>query len=149
MAPVVRSTVARGLPSAAILSPKGDVIASDGVLEADELRAIAAFVCQPRTADFLDRLFSGELVTATVAEREICLGVAGRCVFILTVLGSAREESLEATALFRQEVDELVGLARADSGRWIPPIPGPTGSGSPPAEAFVFLPTRDRRGDKN
>lgn len=145
MQPLVDRAMQRGLVAAGVLSPKGAVLAVSGDLEADELRAIAAFVSHARPADFLDRLFAGELVRATVADREICLGVAGRCVFVLTVLGPHVGGAVHATELFRDEVDATIALARDSTGEeWTPPISGPSGSGSPPAEAFVFLPSSRR-----
>ena len=136
--------VGRGLAAAGVLSPKGRVLAVEGGLDEDELRAIAAFVSHARPADFLERLFAGELVTATVADREICLGVAARCVFVVTVFGSGAG-ARHATELFRSDVEFAIERAR-DAGRdeWIPPDGGTSGSGSAPAEAFVWPPDPKR-----
>ena len=145
--PLVRRALGRGLAAAGVLSPKGRVLAALGALDDDELQAIAAFVSHARPAEFLDRLFVGELVTANVAGREICLGVAGQCVFVVTVFGPHHPAGLHATALFRDEVDWTITMDReAEKSEWVPPDAGPSGSGSAPAEAFAWPPAPGRGG---
>jgi hypothetical protein len=145
----VRRALERGAVGVAALSPMGDPLIVMGELDRAEVRALAAAVSHRRSADFLERLFDGELVTASVDEREICLCVSARCLFVVVVLGVDRDRALAATEMLRAEIDIVVRAARS-SGNWPPPGSGWSGSGSPPAEAFVFPPgERGRRGGKN
>jgi hypothetical protein len=58
--------VKAGLHGAAVLSPAGDALDSIGAIWPQEIRAIAALVSKQGPQDLLDRLFAGELATATL-----------------------------------------------------------------------------------
>lgn len=59
-----------GLEGVAVLSPAGEPIEVVGALDRHEVRALAALVSRQGPAGVLDRLFAGELVSATLDRTE-------------------------------------------------------------------------------
>jgi hypothetical protein len=55
-----------GLEGAAVLSPQGEPIELAGTLDRHEVRALAALVSRQGPPGILDKLFAGELVSATL-----------------------------------------------------------------------------------
>lgn len=136
-----------GVGGVAVLKPNGDPIAIGGWLERSEVRGLAALASKQGPPDLLDRLFRGEIATASDG-RTIYLAIAARCVFVLVVADVLSPDSHKATALrLRDEIESAI-QARRDAVQipsgWRPPPTSSGGSGSPPAEAFVFLSGRAR-----
>jgi hypothetical protein len=85
----VQRAVDRGLAAAAVLDVDGKPFAVAGALDDDEVRAVAGLVtCRLRSPDLLDRMLEGEMVTSSLDDREVSIGIAGRCVFVVVVLAS-------------------------------------------------------------
>jgi hypothetical protein len=83
----VQRAVNAGLEAAAILDAKGKPLAVAGALDNDEARAVAAHATrQVRSPDLLERLMRGEMLTASLGEREARIGIAANSVFFVVVL---------------------------------------------------------------
>jgi hypothetical protein len=138
-----------GLSGVAVLTPKGEPIRVLGDLEHDELRALAALFSKQGTPDLLDRLFRGEIATESVdADRIAYLAIAARCAFVVAVSHGrlvSTAASYRSASRLRQSIDAVIRTPQKESSDFSMPPPGSAagGSGSPPAEAFVFLPRRD------
>lgn len=116
--------VADGIAGAALLDRDGRIIALAGELPDDEARPITEFVmmrADDRTRDrkLTARLFAGEILFDHVAGRDIAVGIAGRQLFVIAVLGGAKRELAES---LRSEVERM--LDRVE-----PPFVPTSGSG--------------------
>jgi hypothetical protein len=157
---VARLGVEAGLAAAAILDGNGDALAVAGALDADEARAVAAFVTnQARSENLRARLHAGELLDGNFGERDVRVGIAAECVFIVVVLpNEPAAVSLTAIDDLRRDIEAIVGGIRRQVAGFVPPSsppPPPTGSsgsgGSGPAELPVveYGVTVPRRGPAN
>jgi hypothetical protein len=138
-ATAVRLAVEGGLDAAAILDVEGQPLAVAGALDDDEARAIAAVVTRRlRSPDLLGRMLDGELMPSSLDAREVRIGIAARCVFIVAVLGQDSAASCRAADELRADVERMVSEARARPGAPPPLRGGSGGSSSGPAELPVI-----------
>jgi hypothetical protein len=148
----VRRAVESGLDAAAILDVEGTPFAVAGALDDDEARAIAAVVTRRlRSPDLLGRMLAGEMMTSSLDDREVSIGIASRCVFVVVVLGRNPAVSRLAVDELRSDVERMISEARADvSGSRPPPPTGSGGSSSGPAELpIIELGVTVRRNNRN
>ncbi len=136
----VKRAVDTGLAAAAILDEEGKPFAVAGALDHDEARAVAALVTRRlRTPDLLGQMLSGALITSRLDDREVCIGIAARCVFVVVILGSDAEASDDAVDELFTEVDWIVRRMRNPPRAWHPKTPGGSGGSGPgPAELPVI-----------
>jgi hypothetical protein len=136
----VRLAVEGGLAAAAILDVEGKPLAVAGALDDDEARAIEAVVTRRlRSPDLLGRMLEGEMMTSLLDEREVSIGIAASCVFVVVVLGRDPAASRVAVDELRSDLERMISDARADvSGSRRPPPSGSGGSSSGPAELPVI-----------
>ena len=129
-----------GLGAAAILDTEGKPFAVAGALDDDEARAIAAVVTRRlRSPDLLARMLEGEMVTSSLDDREVGIGIAARCVFVVVILGRDSAAWRAMADDFRCEVERMITKARGDFSAPRPPVaPGSGGSSSGPAELPVI-----------
>jgi hypothetical protein len=133
--PLVRVAVAEGLEGAAILDVDGKLLAIAGALDDDETHAIAAVITnQMRSPDVLARMLDGELIESTLGDRMIGIGIAARCVFVVIVPSQGSRLSRAASEGLCFQVERLISQARADFSGARPPVSGPGGSSSGPAQ---------------
>lgn len=140
---VVQCAVDGGLAAAAIFDVDGHPLAVAGALDADEARAIGSVVTgRLRDPELLERMLAGERVAAPLDDREVQLGIAARCVFVVAILGHG------SMAAFHDDVERAISEARADfSGSPLRSGPGSGGSSSGPAELpLVEIGVTVRRG---
>jgi len=140
LAIAVRLAVEGGLGTAAILDVEGKPLAVAGALDGDEARAIAAVVTRRlRSPDLLVRMREGEMLTMSLGDREVSVGIAANCVFVVVVLGPDPAVSRVAVDDLRRDVEQMVRDARAGvSGSRPPPPTDSGGSHSGPAELPVI-----------
>jgi len=134
----VRGAIEAGLHAAAVLTAEGKALAIAG-FDRDEARAFAAFVTnRMRTPDLLQRLLAGELPTWPLGDRDVSIGIAASCVFVVAVHGSDAAAARDAVYRFRNTVEQMVNEAKADVSVSLPPTSGSGGSSSGPAELPVI-----------
>lgn len=132
----VRVGVEEGLDAAAICDVEGNPLAVSGELDADEVQAIGMILTgRMREADRLARMLDDQVLTSPLGEREITIGIAANCVFVVAV----RNPVGRALAFdgFRSFVERLINDARARVPGSRPPLGGSGGSSSGPAELPV------------
>ena len=136
----VQRAVDSGLGAASILDVEGKALAVAGALDDDEARAIASVVTRRlRSPDLLGRMLEGEMVTTSLDDREVSIGIAARCVFVVAVFGPDPSSCGVVVDELRCEVERMIREARADfSGSPLPSAPGSGGSSSGPAELPVI-----------
>jgi hypothetical protein len=141
------------MEAAAILDSKGKPVAVAGALDDHEARAIAAHAIRlGRTADLLDRMAGGELLMASLGEREARVGIAAGCVFFVVILPrDPAAMSLVAMDEFRSDIEGIVRQARFGGPKsQLPPPTNSGGSSSGPAELpVVEVGVTVRRRDSN
>src|SRR3954469_11917801 len=144
----VQRAVDDGLDAAAILDEEGKPFAVAGGLDDDEVCAIAAVVTRRlRIPDLLNRVLKGEMVTSSLDDREVSIGIAARCVFIVVVLCGDPERSRRLVDDLRRDVEQII---RVERSRSFVPRPPSGGSSSGPAELPVIeLGVTVRRRDRN
>ena len=110
-----------------MVRPAGDPVDTGGALGPREIRAVAGLATKQAPADLLDRLFAGELATAaldgTMLDDDLCLAPP-------------------------VPMPNAIGV-RPNEVEQIKRSPGSSGSGSQPAEAFVFLWSHTGRREPN
>lgn len=129
-----------GLHAAAVFDVDGKLLTTVGALDNDELRAIGTVLTgRMREGDLLARMLEGELITSSLDDREIEIGIVANCVFVVVVPGPYAEASRIAGDALRSDIARVIGEARADtSGSRSSPPPGSGGSSSGPAELPVI-----------
>jgi len=145
--PLVRA-VTRGLAAAAVLDRDGTLIARAGDLSDDDIRALAGALTESLKGENLaERLFVGEMIDVSLDDRGALLGIAGRAVFVVAVLGVVPR--LTAARNLRVEVEAEVErvLSLTPTVRIVPPSnPDDGGSTSGPAHMPVGAVVMRRRG---
>jgi hypothetical protein len=127
--------VESGLRAAAVLDGRGGVLATAG-MEADEARAIAAAaVTRLEVPKRLERMSElGELLRASLDDREVAIGIAGGCVFVVVVYGADPLTSKVAGDEMWIDVERTVRDARESIAGFPGSPPASGGSSSGPAE---------------
>jgi hypothetical protein len=112
---------------------EGKPFAVAGALDDDEARAVAALVTgRLRSPDLLDRMLEGEMLTSSLDDREVSIGITGRCVFVVVVLAPDLDLSRAVDGL-RVEVEQMISSSLANfSGSRPPGAPSSGGSSSGP-----------------
>jgi len=143
--PVLGIAIWGGLRGVAVLSSSGESIEAAGALAAHEARALAAVVAKHGPADLHDQLFAGKVVASTHEGQVVYLAIAGRCLFVVAIADPSNPHAEHLAKALRDGIERTMreDLARSFDD-WQPPPGSSGGSGSPPAEAFVFLPGRGR-----
>jgi len=132
----VQRAVDHGLDAAAILDDEGKPFAVAGGLDDDEVRAVEAVATRRlRTPDLLNRMLEGQMVTSSLDDREVSIGIAARCVFIAVVLGGDPARSRRLVDDLRRDVEQII---RVERSRAFVPRPPSGGSSSGPAELPVI-----------
>ncbi len=133
---VLNRAVADGVTAAAVLDRAGKPLAVAGALAEDEARPLAGLVVNRADShDLIGRMFGGEMIELSLEERDVSIGIAGRRVFVVVVLGAAREATREIATRLRNEVSQLLSWVQADLPGW---THGSGGSSSGPAELPVI-----------
>jgi len=142
-----------GMEAAAILDSKGKPVAVAGALDDHEARAIAAHATRlGKTANLLDRMVRGELLIASLGEREARVGIAAGCVFFVVIFPrDPAAMSLVAMDEFRTAIEEIIRHAKFGAPKsQVPPPTSSGGSSSGPAELpVVEIGLTMRRRDSN
>ena len=137
----VQRAVEAGLDAAAILDAKGKPLGVAGALDGDEARAIAAHATrQVRAPDLLARLLRGEMIDASLGDREARIGIAANCVlFIVVFPRDPAAMSLVAVDELRSDIEQMIQDAKSSvSKSQLPPPTSSGGSSSGPAELPVI-----------
>ena len=132
---VAKHAVAGGLDAVAVLDPKGKPLVLAGDLGPDEARAVAAFAT--RESELRSRLMNGEVLDASLGDRQALVAVAAKSVLIVVVF--PREPGKVQPGVvdrFRIQCDLIVARANEGSsdGDMPPPSSSGGGSSSGPAE---------------
>ena len=140
----VRVGVAEGLDAAAVYDVEGKPIAVSGELDEVEVQAIEMVLAgRMREDGRLVRMLDGQLLRSPLGEREIMIGIAANCVFVVAVRNPLVEMSRDplgraiAFDVFQSFVARVINDARARVTRSRPPLGGSGGSSSGPAELPV------------
>jgi hypothetical protein len=121
-----------GLAAAALVDRNGKTVALAGALEADIAMPLAALVMyRVKTDDLASRLFAGEVVSVTLDDREVAVGVARRQLFVVAVLGASTLAMHERVRELRDNISRII----IDAQGVLPPRSrGGGDSGPDPAE---------------
>jgi hypothetical protein len=135
----LRLAVDAGLAAAAVLDVEGRPLRVAGELDDYELQALATLVTgRIRERDLLTRMLDGELMTSSLNDRNVHIGIVANCVFVVVVLGVDPQASQAALDGLRLDVERMINDARADvTGAHSPEQNPPGGSSSGPAELPV------------
>jgi hypothetical protein len=124
-----------GLVAAALVDRDGKVIGLAGAIAEEEAMPLAALVLyRLERQDLAARLFAGEVLSLALDDRDVAVGIAGRQLFVVAVLGASSPAMHE---LVRQLRDDVAGMLAPAGGGFAGPPPwtgGAGGSGSGPAE---------------
>jgi hypothetical protein len=122
-----------GLVAVALVDREGVTISCIGAIGEEEAMPLAAYVMDRlRTDDLTSRLFEGEILTLALDDRAVAVGVAGRQLFVVAVLG---DWTAATQALVRELRDDIDGmLPEPDFGVDAAPWARAGGSTSGPAE---------------
>ena len=129
--------IAGGIVGVALLDRDGTIVGLAGDIPDDEARLLAEFVMMRaneaapelaiggRHRRLAARLFAGEILVERVAGRDVAVGIAGKQLFVVAVLGGASRELVESLC------DELDAMLVRDDGEqaFVPPHGGSGGSG--------------------
>ena len=130
-----------GVAGVAIMSRGGELLAIDGALDADQVRSLVAAVGKQHP-DLRVTLFTNEMVVTVDDGRTIYVALAAGCLFVLAVTTHPSPGMGAIVGELRTTIES--NLARGSSELGPPPPTGASGTGSPPAEAFVFWPSTFR-----
>ncbi len=126
---VLAHAVADGLVAAALVDRDGNTIGLAGAITEEEAMPLAALVMyRLKGEDLAARLFEGEILSLTLDEREVAVGIARRQLFVVAVLGAAQPALVRD---LRDAVEQLLPVREDVPPPW---SRGNGGSGSGPAE---------------
>jgi hypothetical protein len=114
-----------GLVGVALVDREGNVVGRAGEIDEDEAMPMTTLVmmrCSAATGDLSERLFAGEIIVAELDRGEVAVGVAGRQLFIVAVLGAGDVQIVDE---LRTRVEAMLAQ---DAPRFVP-TPGSGGSG--------------------
>lgn len=116
--------------AAALLDRDGNVVAAAGALTDDDLRAIAGVLTHSLKGEALaTRLLDGELYWFDLDDRAVSVGVAGQCVFVVTVFSQASESARARATRLNQQIGAIARALQAD----VVDVPPPRDSGGTPS----------------
>jgi len=125
---VLARAVEDGLVAAALVDRDGRAIGLAGAISEEEAMPLAALVMyRLKSDDLASRLFTGEILSLTLDDRDVAVGVAKRQLFVVAVLPPSTPAML---AIVRQLCDDVEGLLQANAVEAPPPWQGDDGSGS-------------------
>jgi hypothetical protein len=122
-ASVLNNALRDGLVGVALVDRDGNVVGRAGQIDEDEAMPMTTLVMMRASrlsGDLSDRLFAGEIVVAELDKGDVAVGVAGKQLFVVAVLGRADVEVVRA---LRNAI--ATKLVRDD----FVPTPGSGGSG--------------------
>ena len=135
---VTKVAAAAGVDAVAILDSKGQPLAIGGDLDPMTARALAAFgTREAPSRELLARLNAGEILTTSLEDREVNIGVAAECMFVVVVMPRDRAALKWTAKDLVALVARIVAGAREGSSDFLPPPSSPGGSSSGPAELQV------------
>ena len=126
-------SVADGLSGAALVDRNGNSVALSGAIAEEEAMPLAALVMyRLKSGDLASRLFAGEILTLSLDDRDVAVGVAKRQLFVVAVLGDSTPAMLARVRDLRDDVERMLANTMEDLGP-PPRSDGAGGSGSGPA----------------
>ena len=131
---VLRRAVEDGLVAAALVDRDGNTIGLAGAITEEEAMPLAALVMfRLKSGDLASRLLEGEVLSLTLDDRDVAVGIARRQLFVVAVLGPSPPATLALVHELRDDVERM--LPTRDALEIPPPWTGRGGgSGSGPAE---------------
>jgi hypothetical protein len=124
--------VEEGLVAAALVDRDGNTVGLAGAITEEEAMPLAALVMyRLKSNDLASRLFAGEVLSLTLDDRDVAVGVAKRQLFVVAVIGAATTATL---AVVRELRDDVERMLTSDEVAAPPPWTSGGGSGSGPAE---------------
>jgi hypothetical protein len=134
---VLAQALDEGIRGVALLDRHGTIVASAGEIGDDEAMPIAALVLSyakraPSIDKLRKRLFSGELLSEHITLGDVAVGVAGRQLFIVALLGDA---PIDVAIELRRDVEQLL----IDVRPLVPPGRGGGSSGGPSEMELIEL----------
>ena len=130
---VLTHAVEDGLSAVALVDRDGNTIGLAGAIADDEAMPLAALVMyRLKSDDLASRLFGGEIVSLTLDDREVAVGIARRQLFVVAVLEASTPAMIALVRELRDDVARMLSTNEVE-----PPPPwsgGRGGSGSGPAE---------------
>jgi hypothetical protein len=127
-----------GLTGVALVDRRGRVIAIAGALAPEEAMPLVSLIMYRHkeahggNADLAARMFGGEVLSLSLDDRDVALGVARRQLFVVAVLGAARGERV------RELRDWVASQLADDDPPFAPHRPGGGDGGTGPAELLDF-----------
>jgi hypothetical protein len=122
---MLNNALREGLVGVALVDRDGTVVGRAGEIDEDEAMPMTTLVmmrASKASGDLSDRLFGGEIVVAELDKGDVAVGVAGKQLFVVAVLGRADVDVVRA---LRDTVAKLVH----DAGPRFMPTPRSGGSG--------------------
>jgi hypothetical protein len=128
-------TVGDGVNGAALVERDGNVVAFAGAVAEEEAMPLAAVVMyRLKSGDLASRLFAGEILSLSLDDRDVAVGVAKRQLFVVAVLEASTPATLARVREVREQVERMLADATSDVVAASPWSGGGGGSGSGPAE---------------
>ena len=92
---LLADAVENGLGAAALVDRDGNAVDLAGAITEEEAMPLAALVMYRLKSDNLaSRLFAGEIISLTLDDRDVAVGVAKRQLFVVAVLGASTRATL-------------------------------------------------------
>ncbi len=136
-ASVLNNALREGVVGVALVDRDGHVVGRAGEIDEDEAMPMTTLVMMrvsKADGDLSERLFAGEIVVAELDRGDVAVGVAGRQLFVVAVLGRADVDIVRA---LRDAVANR--LSHDDESRFLPPGSGGSGGSGPDSLALVEL----------
>jgi hypothetical protein len=134
-APVLDNALRDGLVGVALVDREGRVMGRAGEIDDDEAMPMTTLVMMrvsKATGDLSERLFAGEIVVAELDRGDVAVGVAGRQLFVVAVLGSGDVQIVDD---LRRHVERILAH---DEARVVP-TPGSGGSGGSGPDSLALV----------
>jgi hypothetical protein len=132
-ASVLERAVNDGLVAAALVDRDGNAHGLAGAITEEEAMPLAALVMyRLKSDDLAPRLFSGEILSLTLDDRDVAVGIAKRQLFVVAVLEASTPAALALVTELRDDVARMLPTNEVEAP--LPRTGGSGGSGSGPAE---------------
>ncbi|HEX4455072.1 MAG TPA: hypothetical protein VH143_29630 [Kofleriaceae bacterium] len=132
---VLNNALRDGLVGVALVDREGHVMGRAGEIDDDEAMPMTTLVMMrvsKATGDLSERLFAGEIVVAELDRGDVAVGVAGRQLFVVAVLGSGDVQIVDD---LRRRVEAMLA---DDEPRFVP-TPGSGGSGGSGPDSLALV----------